>query len=791
MTERMDYYAGTGEKSGWLIKENGFFPEYLGKCEAIFCQGNGYLGQRAALEEEYAKETRNLFVTGTFDKFDENEVTELPNLPDMTNMEIFVNGRRFCMDSGVLKNYERQLDLKTGVLTRNVEWVSPDGVELRFHFERFVSLSDEHTWAQKVEITPQDSSVTIKVRSGIDGCVTNTGTQHFHEGSMRIYDGSMMEMCSETLESEVFCCQYAKNSFYLGGEPVDAEQLPLIDRRKLGTQTVLAVDPGQTLTVEKICGVYTSRDRRHEGNAVDKNTVAEDARSCMKEALKKGYEMLKRESCAKWEDYWKRADIRIDSMDSYDQLAVRFALYHLNIMIKRDDDRVGIGAKGLSGEGYKGHSFWDTEIFLLPHYLFTDPPAARTLLSYRGNSIPGALKKAQDNGYQGAMFPWESAWLYDGEVTPLWGGADVVTGKPMRILTGILEQHISADVAFAVWQYFLATGDEEFMDLHGYEIIAATALFWTSRAEWNADRTKCVLTDVIGPDEYKEHVDNNAYTNYLVHHNLLLAEHIIEKLRREKTELFESLDKKYGLRDLLPVITETREKLYLPMPDENGILPQFDRYFELKSIDLTKYKESDVVGTIYNDYNMGQISGMQVSKQADTILLMMLFPDKFTRAEKHKNYRFYEERTLHDSSLSKSTHCIMAAQLGNDGEAYRFFRGCLDTDLGQTMTTSDMGIHSASMGGIWQSVIYGFGGVSLSERGLDITPRLPKEWRELSFSVIYQGCPIRVLADSSRMVIKNEGTKELTICHNDCEITVKAGESFVKSVKEGEKNGGR
>lgn len=780
MTPKIDYYAKKGDNAGWMIRETDFFPEHLGKCEAIFCQGNGYLGQRAALEEAYVGEKRNLFVTGTFDKFDESEVTELPNLPDMTNMEIFINGDRFRMDSGRLKSYERQLDLQTGILTRDIEWISPKGEQFKLHFERFVSLSDEHTFAQKAEITPLGNAATIKVRSGINGCVTNTGTQHFHEGKMRIYDGTIMEMCSETVESEVLCCQYAENRFYLGGAAEKAEQLPVIDRRKLATETAFTVEQGQTLTVEKLCCIHTSRDQIYEGTESVKEKVPADGKYHMEAIGRKGYEALKQESCAAWENYWEKQDIQIESEDAYDQTAVRFALYHLNIMVKRDDDRVGIGAKALSGEGYKGHSFWDTEIFLLPHYLFTDPATARTLLSYRGKSLPGAVRKAEENGYRGAMFPWESAWLYDGEVTPLWGGADVVTGKQMKILTGILEQHISADVAFAVWQYFTATEDEAFMAACGYEIILATALFWTDRVEWNEDKSCCFLTDVIGPDEYKEHVDNNAYTNYMVHENLLLAERVIKELESEQGEIFTRLDQKYRLRELLAVITETKEKLYLPTADEDGILPQFDRYFELKAIDLSKYKASDVVGTIYNDYNMEQISGMQVSKQADTILLMMLFSEKFTREEKEKNYRFYEERTLHDSSLSKSTHCIMAAQLEKSEEAYHFFRGCLDTDLGQTMTTSDMGIHSASMGGIWQSIVYGFGGVYLSEDGIGIAPKLPKQWKQLSFTIIYRNCPLKVQADGKQIVIKNEGAKDVKVYQNGSAKMIKAGETLAE-----------
>ena len=186
-----------------------------------------------------------------------------------------------------------------------------------------------------------------------------------------------------------------------------------------------------------------------------------------------------------------------------------------------------------TGEGYKGHSFWDTEMFLLPHYLLTDPPAARTLLEYRWRSLPGAFKKARENDWQGAMFPWESAWLTDGEVTPLFGAADVVTGQSIPILTGMLEHHITADVAWAVWLYYLATGDDDFMEKFGCDLLVNTACFWASRLEWKRDAGRFEICNVIGPDEYKEHVDNNAFTNYLAAENLRVASLVIGRMRRD------------------------------------------------------------------------------------------------------------------------------------------------------------------------------------------------------------------------------------------------------------------
>ena len=366
------------------------------------------------------------------------------------------------------------------------------------------------------------------------------------------------------------------------------------------------------------------------------------------------------------------------------------------------------------------------------------------------------------------MYPWEAAWVDDGEVTPLWGAADVVTGKPMKILTGIIEQHITADVAFAVEQYFAVTGDQDFMDRCGYEMLIDTGRFWASRVTWDEKKGAWVILDVIGPDEYKEHVDNNAYTNYMAAHNLRLALRAMDEVEKRGGETYDRLHAQFNFAESRARIQGVLDKMYLPQPDANGIVPQFEGYFDLTHIDLTKYKRSSVVGTIYNDYNIEQISTFQVHKQADTLVLLLLMDDLFPADMKKKNYYFYEERTLHDSSLSKSTHCVLAADLHEDATAYNFFKGCGEIDLGPVMTTSDMGVHTASMGGIWQCAVYGFGGVRVVGDELHVNPRLPEDWTELEAPLCWRGQALRMHATKDGVTLCNQGQEavDVVLCGN-------------------------
>ena len=773
----MQYNLGQNEKKNWIIAETAFNPAHQGKCEAIFCMGNGYLGQRAALEEAYVGQTRDMLVNGTFNKFDADEVTELPNLPDVTNMELTLNGERFDMTAGTLKHYLRTMDLYTASVCREVEWVSPKGLAYTLRFTRFASLDNEHIVAQKVEITAHDADLTVRMDSGINGQVSNEGSQHFHQGDMRAFDNTILRMASVTTQSEVTCCQHTAHTYAVDGQTVAPKLLPVIGRRKLSIRATMNVPQGKTLVIEKLTAVTTSRDLAYDGLENAAELCIADGRKVIDYAMEKGYDKLFSASAAKWAALWAEHDVVIDSRNDFDQLLVRFALYHLNVMGKKDDNRMGIGAKGLTGEGYKGHYFWDTEIFILPYFILTQPEAAKKLVEYRYKGLYGARLKAKENGYEGAMFPWEAAWVDDGEVTPLWGAADIVTGEPIPILTGIIEQHITADVAFGVWQYYMVTGDQDFMDRCGYELIIDTARFWASRCEWDAGKQAYVIRDVIGPDEYKEHVSNNAYTNYMAGYNLGLGVHCMKVLEERGGEVYERLNRQFDFASCREKMTEVSAKIYRPQPDENGIVPQFEGYFDLKHVDLTPYKNSSVVGTIYNDYNQEQIGEMQVHKQADTLVLMLLMDDLFPKDIKTKNYYFYEARTLHDSSLSKSTHCVLAADLGEDETAYRFFEGCGKIDLGPVMTTSDMGVHTASMGGIWQCAVYGFGGVRVVGSELHVNPRLPEAWNTLAFNVTWRGQKLTVKADKQTVSVKNEGVSAVTVTLAGKAVTIAAGET--------------
>lgn len=755
----MDYSQGKGEFENWIVSETAFSSESLGKTEAIMSLGNGYMGLRSANEEPYLKEVRNLFVNGTFNRFGGKEVPELPNIADVTRLDIKVDGERFSLELGETEQYVKQLNLKTAELTRSLTWTSPKGKKLRFHFRRFVSLDHLHLIGMKMNVESLSHPVDIAIASGINGQLTNTGAQHFREGEKRIFDKKFLQLIQTTTESDIDVVLNTVHELKLNGQTHQAEPEMNMDRRKVWLTYKVTLQPDDHLELEKLSTVYTSRDKEFDTPDYQLETFREHSLNELRNSATKGYEGLFRLHKEAWEKkVWNAYNLQVTSEEPFDELALRFAIYHLTIMTPAHDERMGVGAKGLSGEGYKGHSFWDTEIFILPFFTFSNPEVAKSLLKYRYHGLEGARKKAKENGFEGAMYPWEAAWPNDGEVTPVWGDVDIVTGGQTKIWSGFIEQHITSDIAFAVYQYYNVTNDQEFMDKYGYEMVFDTAKFWASRLEWNDEAQEYHINDVIGPDEYKEHVDNNAFTNYMAHFNMKLAITYYDKLRKENPELLSQLAEKLDLETAYEVWTSKIENIYLPEPrEEDAVIPQDDTYLQLKNLDISKYKQADAVGTLFRDYNLEQVNQMQVTKQADVVILLYLMEQVgggFSDEVKRANFDYYEPRTTHDSSLSLSTHVIMANDIGKEELAYSLFRKAAEIDLGPYMHSSDHGIHAASLGGLWQAAVFGFAGVRLVNGKLRINPRLPKHWKEMSFTMKWKGQPISIDITKNQLTIE-------------------------------------
>ena len=767
------YNKGEGKYTNFLLTEDTFNEMDLGKTESIMAQGNGYMCVRGYTEENYPKKTANTFIAGTFNISSENEVTELPNTADSFSIEIIIDGKRFFLTEDSVSDYDKTLNLKTGELTRTFNYTTKDNA-FSFEMKRFVSADNVHLGVQSVKVTPLKKEATIQVISGIDSTTTNSGEAHFIDDTRRFFDKKYIYTKLITNQSRIAFYINAAHRMFLGGEEDFTLPRPSMNRREAFQKYSYQVAQGQTLEIQKYVSYYTSNDC--EAVACEN---PEASYLLLIEEMKKGYDALLEASVEALEEkLWANDYIAIESDNAFDQLAINYAMYHMFVMTPAHDPRMNIGAKGLSGEGYKGHAFWDTEVFLLPRFILQNPKVARSLLEYRYLGLEGARRKAQENGFEGAMFPWEAANPTDGEVTPLYAGVDVYTGEREKVKTGFIEIHITSDVAFGVYSYFNFTKDQDFMNQFGYEILMETARFWSSRLETSTTDELLHITNVIGPDEYTEHIDDNAYTNYLAKWNMDYAVRCYEDLQANNPELLKTLCDKIGIDKEIETIKARAAKVYIPVPAEDLIIDQDTTFRTLEEIDLSGYKASEGVSSIMADYNLDQISKFKVSKQADIMVLFLLFGENWANEIKEANFNYYEPFCLHDSSLSFSTYAILANDIGNTAYSYELFNKATHIDLGQDMHACDAGVHAASYGGVWQCIVYGFAGARMIGEKLHFTPKLPAEIKAVNFKMFYAGQRLEIAVGANDSIkITNTGNQAVTLVVKNNEVTINANES--------------
>jgi trehalose/maltose hydrolase-like predicted phosphorylase len=694
--------------------------------ETIYTVGNGYMGLRGTFEEGYPDNIVSTLVHGLFNHAEGDLVPDLVNLPNPLHFTIHVDGEQFAMkpgNTGRLLGYQRTLDLKTATLSRAVTWRTSRETAVQITFERFASLAHEHLLVQQVKIRALNVACQIEISAGLDSGVSNEGTVHLANLAQGAVGQNGVFVTAQTNQSNYHVCVASSllASAAFDTSLSNAKGLPAINGK-------LRLEPGQTITFTKYTAIHSSRQDQ------DPKAAAE---ATLHLASTEGYDALRAAHNLAWKNYWHDCDIEIKG-DDMAQRAVRFCLYHVLIAAPQHDERASIGAKTLSGPGYKGHVFWDTEFFMLPMLVATQPKLARNLLMYRYNNLQGARNKAQKNGFAGAMFPWESTDTGE-ETTPQWSHPQP-DGTRVRIWTGDTEQHITSVVAYAVLMYWQWTGDAEFFLNYGAEIVLDTALFWGSRAEYNAEKDRFELSMQIGPDEYHENINNSVFTNSLVRWHLRQALDLSKWLQNNYASHAERLLKDLGIdAERLNHWQAIVDKMFIPHSAEKGILEQFEGFFNLERIDLAAWQPR----VANMDWVLGhaKTQKMMVIKQADVVMLMAVLPNEVGDAAAHRrNWDFYYPVVDHGSSLSPSTHTWMAARLGLAEEAYKLFYYALNIDLEDLKGNVRDGIHAAASGGVWQAIVFGMAGLSVDANGqLHTDAKLPDHWQSLRFKVWVQG----------------------------------------------------
>jgi kojibiose phosphorylase len=734
--------------SEWHIHELGRDLEKQTVTESIFTLGNGYIGSRGVPEEIPRGARPGTFFAGTFfaGLFDATgaQVTELVNAPNPIALQVAVGGEKLGLAAMEVLDHRRILDMRRGALFRETLYRTVVGRrKVRYQSFRFFSMANPHVAVLRVAITPIEQAMTFTVRSVVDTSATNMGLvtegtkRHFYIDAHETVNGANY-LCTKTLEKEVLI-SYASMLTTTRNDRSRRQPKPSFEIR---------LEKNQTCVLTKYLSFYTSRE-------VAPRKIRSKALGTLARSAKAGFDAVFRRHVKKWEELWRVSDIQIEG-DSDLQRTLRFNVYHLLIAgSPHTPDGTSIGARCLSGEGYRGHVFWDTELFILPFFIHTAPDLARKFLMYRFHQLESARENALARGYAGAMFPWESADTGKDE-TPSWHKN--FDGKVIEIHTMEQEHHITADVSRAVSYYFRTTEDTPFMLQAGLEMLLESARFWASRVKYNPQRRSYVINDVIGPDEFHENVNNNAYTNMMARWNLRIAQTYYEYLRRTRPGPVGRITKRLKLqRSELTRWREIEKKLYFPLQNPSGLIEQFDGYRHKR-----KYPLPDIDGSGLPRFptavELERLGATQFIKQADVVMLMYLLPELFTYEQIRKNFIHCEKRTLHKSSLSAPIHACVAARVGLRDLAYRYLRISAETDLKDVYGNTQEGIHAASLGGTWQAVVMGFCGLSVQHGVLHFDPHLPRQWRSLGCKISWKGglLAIRVEQDTLTLHWKRE-----------------------------------
>lgn len=684
-------FPTSGTDHAWTLEVEGFDSCRERDVESWLTVGNGRSGTRGSLEEGHPASLPAVYVAGVYGAPEGNPGgPELVRGPEWTRLAPRVGDEDLSLSQGETLEHRRVLDLRQGLVLRDWRHRLASGRECRFRSVRLASLADRTILALEAEVQSDGPTISLA-------------------GDVAVLDGpSTVDSVEERTEGDVAFVS-------LRGRGGHAASFRIATREHDGR-------------VVRLVGV----DRDGADAARDGGGDALEA------AQLDGMDMVRARHRHAWRCRWRNADIVVGGSVRA-QRALRFALYHLIASGDPEGDLASVGARGLTGPGYRGHVFWDTEVFVLPFFIWTHPPTARALLAYRYRTLDAARAKAARLGYSGALFAWESADTGD-ETTPPF--VVMPDGTRLTILTGLQEHHISGDVAWAAWQYWRVTGDGDFVVGMGAEIIIETARFWASRAQ-PGDDGHYHIDEVIGPDEYHEGVDDNAFTNVLARWNLERAVEVCGLAEKLDARAWEALAGRLRLQDSEPEQWQTVATGLVDLFDHGTLLYEqfagFCRMEDVRAVDLAPrpFTAEAVLG-------VSRLRDSQVVKQADVLMLAHMLPDVVPVPVADANYRYYEPRTCHGSSLSPAIHAAVAARIGVLADAERYFEMAAGIDLDDRMGNAALGVHIATMGGLWQAAVFGFGGVRPDGDVLRIDPMLPPSWERLAFPVCWRGARVRV-----------------------------------------------
>lgn len=753
----------------------------VGVTETLFSVGNGYLGMRGNPEEGRPSYAHGTFINGFHETWPIKHAEDafgfahtgqtIINVPDAKLMKIYVDDEPLVLSVADLDGYERALDFRSGRLTRTVIWRTPAGKRVRIRSSRMVSFTDRHLALMEIEVTLLSGGdapvvVTSQIVNRQDGYTDyrrpNAGGESWDPRRSAAFNGRVLQpefhwdqgrrmvMAYQTSRSGMTIAVGADH--YIDTEnPFEAISSTEDD---VGKQVFrVAAAEGVPVVVRKAVAYHTSR-------GVPGEELSDRCRRTLDRVRDNGFEHYHDKQRAWLETFWRDADVEVEGQPHIQQ-AVRWCLFQLAQATARSD-QLGIAAKGVTGSGYEGHYFWDTEVYLVPFLIYTAPGVARNALRFRVNLLPQARERAAVMSQRGALYPWRTI---NGEEASAYYAA------------GTAQYHIDADVAFAFSKYRDLTGDTELMYRDGAAVLVETARLWADLGFWRreADGTQRFhIHGVTGPDEYTAVVNNNMFTNVMARANLRSAAALLREMRAEDAHAFQRVEESLGLDPAeIDEWEACAEGMVVPFDETFGIHPQDEKFLSSELWDLEN--TPDDKRPLLLNYHPLVIYRFQVLKQADVVLALFLQGDEFTDEEKRADFEYYDPITTGDSTLSGVVQSVMAAEVGYQDMAMQYFLSGLYVDLADLHSNARDGAHIASTGGVWNALVYGFGGLRDHQGRVCFDPRLPDEWTGLIFPLRIRGSRLRVRLRADEMSFDVEEGAAVEVSVRGTQVVVQPG----------------
>lgn len=761
----------------WSLVEKSFRPEFVAQMESVLALGNGYIGMRGTPEEGGPSLQNGTFVNGFYESWPIIYAEEaygfartgqtMLNVTDAKIIKLFVDDEPLWLPSATIQHYERKLNMKSGTLDREILWETFSGKQVYIKSRRLISFEQRHAAAISFEVTLLNAAAPVVISSEMR--VPQSGEQKKEKGDPRQskFSGHVLRhLSSYARDCRMVLVHGTERTGMILTTAMDHNidsDCPHYHKTDYGedySQVVFAIDgqPERPIRLTKYITYHTADRAAAE-------ELGRRAEWTLDRITTQGFDEMLAEQERYMNDFWQRSDVRVSNtradrsrLSTVEiQQAIRVNLFHI-LQASARAENTGVAAKGLTGQAYEGHYFWDTEIYLLPFLIYTSPQIAKNILRFRYEMLDKARARAAELSHHGALFPWRTI---NGEEASAYYEA------------GTAQYHINADIAYALRKYVNATGDDEFLFTYGAEILVETARLWYDLGFFSPRKGgQFCINGVTGPDEYKTVVNNNTYTNLMARENLRYAVETIDLLQTVRPDVFEALKQKTKLElQEVDAWRSAADKMYIPFDAETGIYPQDDSFLDRKPWDFKNTSPDRYPLLLF--YHPLNIYRHQVIKQADVMLAMFLLGHEFSTEAKKRNFDFYDPLTTGDSSLSSCIEAIVALEVGEYDKAVTYARAALLMDLADIGGNVKDGCHIASMGGTWMVLAYGFGGLRDYYGTLSFHPQRPPETQSLlRFPLTWHGriLEIEIGPDSTTYSLRKGS--DLVIRHDDETITL-------------------